>query len=186
MASHSKPVKGRAYKFYVGLYSQADTKLLISAPTLDAADFRISKDGGALAPLTTLPSVYPAGSAAVMIDLSAAEMNADNISIICADAAGAQWCSQMIAIEPIEAAIPNFHFVMRDTSGNPATGRTVTVTRVLDNGTFGAGTVGTITEIGSGLYRVNLPKEDLLAVDCVSLLATATGCMPTMVTLTGR
>jgi hypothetical protein len=186
MASNSKPVKGRAYKFYVGLYDQANTKLLKVAPTLAAGDFKISKDGGAFANLATLPSINPAGSSAVMIDLSAAEMTADNITLLCVDAAGSEWCDALISIEPKEVAIPNFHFVMRDTTGNPATGKTVTVTRVLDNGTFGAGTVGTITEIGSGLYRVNLPLADLASTDSVTLLATATGCMPTMITLSGQ
>lgn len=186
MASNSKPVKGRAYKFYLGLYQQVDTKLLKAAPTIAAGDFKISKDGGAFANLTTLPSVNPAGSSAVMVDLSADEMTADNITILCVDAAGAEWCDQLISIEPQEVALPNFHFVMRDTTGNPVTGKTVTLTRVLDNGTFGTGTIGAVTEISSGLYRVNLPLADLLATDCVTLLATATGCMPTMVTLTGK
>ena len=185
MATSFKPVKGKAYTFNVGLVDQADTKKLRAAPTLAAGDFRISKDGGAFANLATLPTVTPSGGVAVQVALSASEMDADNVVITCIDAAGAEWCDSLISFETKEQAIPNFHFIMRDTGGNPATGKTVTVTRIIDGGTFGAGTVGAVTEIANGLYRVNLPLADLNAQDCVSLLATASGCMPTLVTLTG-
>jgi hypothetical protein len=184
MATSFKPVKGRAYKFYIGLVDQSNTKLLKANPTLAGADFNISKDGGAFAALTTTPSANPASGRAVMIDLSAAETTADNIVIQCVDAAGAEWCDQMISIETREQKSDYFHFVMRDTSGNPATGKTVTVTRVIDNGSFGAGTIGTVTEIANGVYRVQLPLADLNAQDCTTLYATATGCMPTLITLT--
>jgi hypothetical protein len=184
MATSFKPVKGRAYKFYIGLVDQANTKLLKANPTIASGDFQISKDGGSFANLTTLPSANPASGRAIMINLSSTETTADNIVIQCVDAAGAEWCDQLIAIETREQKSDYFHFVMRDTSGNPATGKTVTVTRVIDNGSFGAGTVGSVTEIANGVYRVALPLADLNAQDCTTLYATATGCMPTLITLT--
>ena len=183
MATSFKPVKGKAYSFSVGLVDAAATTKLKAAPTLAAGDFQISIDGGAFANLATLPTVTPAGGRAVKFSLSAAEMTGDNIVVQAVDAAGAEWCDLFIDIETKEQALPNLHFVMRDTSGNPATGKTVTAQRVLDNGTFGAGTIGTITEIGNGLYRVNLPLADVNAADNVTLLFTATGCMPSMLTL---
>jgi hypothetical protein len=187
MATSFKPVKGRGYVFYVGLVDQANTKLLKASPTIAAGDFKISKDGGTFANLTNLPAFTPStggNTYAVKIDLTSTEMTADNVVVTCVDAAGAEWCDQMISIETREQKSDYFHFVMRDTSGNPATGKTVTVTRVIDNGSFGAGTVGSVTEIANGVYRVALPLADLNAQDCTTLYATATGCMPTLITLT--
>jgi len=58
-------------------------------------------------------------------------------------------------------ALNNFHFLMTDdTNHNPVTGKTVTATRLLDNGTFGAGTLGSVTEVGNGVYRIDIPAAD--------------------------
>lgn len=79
-------------------------------------------------------------------------------------------------------AVSNWHFVMTDsTTHNPATGKTVTATRVLDNGSFSAGTLGSITEVANGLYRLDLPAADLNA-DVVTLRLTASGCDDQLVT----
>ena len=98
MADYAIPKAGVAYIFYTGLVSQADTKLLKSAPTLAAGDFKVSIDGGAFANLTTLPTNTPSGTS-VKISLSAAEMTGDNILVACIDAAGAEWCDQIISIQ---------------------------------------------------------------------------------------
>lgn len=212
------PKKNVAFAFKVGLVDQADTKKLKAAPTLAAGDFKISKDGGAFADLATLPTVTPAAGAAVLISLSSTEMNADDIVITCIDAAGAEWCDQLINLQTTARGIddlaypavtgrslavaadgsvtatlavrlkknqaqPNFHFKMTDsTTHNPASGKTVTLVRVLDNGTFGAGTIGTITEISGGLYRADIPAADLNG-DIVTLRATASGCDQLDITL---
>lgn len=99
MATYNTPKRGVAFKMYIGLVDQADTRLLKANPTIASGDFQISKDGGAFANLTTLPSANPASSRAVMIDLSASEMAADNIVIQCVDASGAQWCDQIINLQ---------------------------------------------------------------------------------------
>lgn len=99
MATYNTPKRATAFKMYIGLVSQADAKLLKVNPTIAAGDFQISKDGGAFANLATLPSVNPAGGRAVMIDLSASEMTADNVVVQCVDAAGAEWCDQMINLQ---------------------------------------------------------------------------------------
>ncbi len=81
-------------------------------------------------------------------------------------------------------AISNYQFLMTDsTTHNPATGKTVTVTRIIDNGSFGAGTIGSVTEISNGLYRVDLPAADLNG-NVVTLRMTASGCDDLFVTLT--
>lgn len=85
--------------FYVGLVSQANPNTLKSSATIAAGDFQVSIDGGALANLGTLPVVTPAASKMVKITLAQAEINGDNITVVCSDAAGAEWCDQIINIQ---------------------------------------------------------------------------------------
>ena len=49
MPTYHTPKRATAYKFYVGLTDQANTKLLKANPTLAAGDVKVSKDGGAFA-----------------------------------------------------------------------------------------------------------------------------------------
>lgn len=73
-------------------------------------------------------------------------------------------------------ALSNFHFLMTDSAThNPATGKTVTATRLLDNGTFGAGTLSAATEVSNGVYRVDLGTGDTNG-NTVTLRFTASGC----------
>jgi len=99
MPSYVSPKKGVQFIFYIGLVSQADTKLITANPTLAAGDFKVSIDGGALANLGTLPTVTPASGKAVKVTLSTSEMNGDNIIFIASDAAGAQWCDRIVTIQ---------------------------------------------------------------------------------------
>ncbi|MDP2323530.1 MAG: hypothetical protein Q8N51_05815 [Gammaproteobacteria bacterium] len=217
MPTYHTPKRATAYKFYVGLTDQANTKLLKANPTLAAGDVKVSKDGGAFANLTTLPSANPAAGAALMVDLSGTEMTADNVVVQFTDAAGAEWCDQMINIQttarqlddlaypattgrsllvdaagavPITTnlkknqALANFHFLMTDsTTHNPATGKTVTVTRCIDGGAFGAGTLSAVTEVSNGMYRVDFAAADLNG-NVVTLRATASGSDDLFVSLT--
>jgi hypothetical protein len=84
----SNEIKGRAYTFFVQCYKNGE---VVTNPTLATGDVTISKDGGAFANLATLPVVAPAGGNQVQVDLSATEMNADEINIEFLDAAGAEW-----------------------------------------------------------------------------------------------
>ncbi len=101
MATYVPPKRATELIFYIGLVSQADTKLFQTNPTIQAGDFKVSIDGGALNNPTTLPSVLPAGSKAVKVTLSTAEMTGDNIQLICSDAAGAEWCDVLINIQTV-------------------------------------------------------------------------------------
>lgn len=216
MATYNTPKRATAHKFYVGLVDQANTKLLKSNPTLAAGDVQVSKDGGAFANITTLPSASPAAGRALMVDLSATEMTADNIVVQFVDAAGAEWCDLFVNLQTtarqiddlaypsttgrsllVDAsggvaittnlkknqALTNFAFLMTDsTTHNPATGKTVTVTRAIDAGAFAAGTLSAVTEVSNGQYRVDFAAADLNG-NVVTLRATATGCDDLFMTL---
>lgn len=80
-------------------------------------------------------------------------------------------------------ALSNFAFLMTDsTTHNPATGKTVTVTRCIDGGAFAAGTLSAVTEVSNGQYRVDFLAADLNG-NVVTLRATATGCDDLFMTL---
>lgn len=99
------PVKNIAYSFYISLGDSATAGSFVSNPTLATGDFKVSTDGGALGNLTTLPVVTPASSVAVLVALSAAEMNGDTVVVVGIDAAGAEWDDIVISIEPESASL---------------------------------------------------------------------------------
>lgn len=72
--------------------------------------------------------------------------------------------------------LSNFAFLMTDsTTHNPVTGKTVTATRSIDGGAFGAGTLGAVTELSNGMYLVNIPAADRNG-NVVTYRFTAAGC----------
>jgi alcohol dehydrogenase YqhD (iron-dependent ADH family) len=98
-APYNPPVKNEDFVLYVALSDVLDSTSLKANPTIAAGDWKISKDGGAEANLTTLPVVTPASGVGVKITLSATEMNADNVSIIGIDqTATKEWCDFYLSI----------------------------------------------------------------------------------------
>ena len=93
-----EPQRGRSYEFSLSLVSSSTGQLLASPP-LVAGDFRVSKDHGAWANLTTLPTVAPAGSILVRVQLSATEMTADQVDVWAHDVEGV-WEDVMVQIQP--------------------------------------------------------------------------------------
>lgn len=84
-APWNPPVRAEDFRTFIALESYANPGTFQSNPTIAAGDFQVSKDGGAFANLTTLPSVAPASSEMVQIDLSGTEMTADVVVIRCKD-----------------------------------------------------------------------------------------------------
>lgn len=101
-------IAGSAFTYYLpGLEDQANPGLFKTAPTIGAADFTISINGGAFEALDNTPTVSPAGGTQIAIVLSATETTAagagGRITVNCQDAAGAEWYSVGLAI-PVQAA----------------------------------------------------------------------------------
>jgi hypothetical protein len=78
-------------------------------------------------------------------------------------------------------AINNYPFVMRDLSGLPRTGLTVTATRKIDSGSFSA-CANAPAEIADGWYEIDLAAADLNGVT-IALSLTATGSSGTFATI---
>lgn len=70
----------------IALQDLANAGSFKAAPTIASGDFKVSIDGGALANLTVLPSVEPAASIWVNLQLSASEMTGDQILVQAIDA----------------------------------------------------------------------------------------------------
>lgn len=87
----TQPIKGQAYDFYVGLDDINESFSFVTNPTIEAGDFQVSVDGGALANITTLPVVTPSGSQSVKVSLSASEMSGDKVVVLGSDAADDEW-----------------------------------------------------------------------------------------------
>lgn len=160
MPSYNTPKRGVAFQLAIGLVDQANTKLLKVNPTIAAGDFQISKDFGAFANLATLPTVLPAGSRSVQINLSIAEMTADNIVIQCVDAAGAEWCDQMINLQTTVSQLDDLA-----TATNLAAAKAVIDAILLDTaeiGTAGAGLTALASAANLALVNAkttNLPTD---------------------------
>ena len=96
------PIRGAAFSFTMGLGDAAPTTTsgsLKTNPTLAAGDVMVSKDGGAYANITTLPSTYPSASNTILVSLSATEMEAAIISVRFADqTATKEWCDSVVSI----------------------------------------------------------------------------------------
>lgn len=80
------------------------------APTLAAGDFKLEKDGGAAANLTTLPTVVPAGGSSLDISFSDTELQGKHIVLRMVDAAGAEWNDDAIHILTVGESSAYFPF----------------------------------------------------------------------------
>lgn len=98
-APYNPPKKNEDFLIYIALEDYSNPGNFRSNPTIASGDFQVSKDGGAFANLTTLPTVGPASSEMVLISLSATEMNADNVVIRAKDQTSPkEWCDFVLSI----------------------------------------------------------------------------------------
>jgi len=81
-APYNPPKKNEDFLIRIALEDYTLPGNFKSNPTIAAGDFKVATDSGALANLTTLPSVSPASSVLVLISISSSEMNGDVISIV--------------------------------------------------------------------------------------------------------
>jgi len=151
MATYVPAKNGVAFITYIGLRSQADSTTFKSNPTIASGDFKVSIDGGSLANLTNLPTVTPASSKMVQISLTAAEMTGSNITVVCSDAAGAEWMDVILNIPTTARQIDDLAY--------PATsGRSMVVdaaglvdANAVKMGPSGSGTAQTARDVGASV-----------------------------------
>lgn len=122
-----------------------------ATPTIAAGDFKVDIDGAGFNNLGTLPTVSPAGGVAVLITLSAAEMNGDVITVTCIDQTSPkEWADYVFCIQTTALAYGALQ---------PATaGRTLVVdaagladANMVKAGPTGAGSAITARDIGASV-----------------------------------
>lgn len=98
-APYNPPNKNQDFLIRIALEDFTNPGSFKANPTIAAGDFKVTIDGAALANLSTLPSVSPAGSILVLLTLSAAEMNGDVITIVGIDQTSPkEWSDFVISI----------------------------------------------------------------------------------------
>src|SRR3990167_10206195 len=110
MATYVPPKINTAYVFYISLVSQANTKVFQANPTLAAGDFNVATEDGAPGGLGTTPTVDADFTKRVKVTLAAGEMNGGNVTLICSDAAGAEWCDLTINIQTSARQVDDLAF----------------------------------------------------------------------------
>jgi hypothetical protein len=98
-APYNPPKKGEDFVFRIALEDYANPGNFKVAPTIAAGDFQVTTDAGGFGNLGTLPTVSPAAGRAVLITLSASEMNGDVITLMCVDQTSPkEWADLIISI----------------------------------------------------------------------------------------
>ncbi len=84
------PQAGQEFFINVSMLDRSTGEIL-SNPTIEAADFKISTDGKILTELINTPVVKPPRSGIVNIHLTESEVGNENFTIVMRDVAGSQW-----------------------------------------------------------------------------------------------
>lgn len=170
--------------------------------TGDAANLTayVGKDGGtltALADTTATEMSSTNGAGWYSFDLAQAETNADKLLFT-----GKSTTANVVVVgQPWATRPANFTALAIDSSGNvkvqsgmkknaafrvefqmtdstthnPATGKTVTITRGIDGGSFSGGTISAVTETANGWYYADFAAADMNGTS-IRVRATASGC----------
>ena len=136
------PVFNKSYSFYVSLADASDPSKFKAAPTIAVGDFQISIDGSAFANLTTTPVVVPAGGIAVLVSLSADEMNGSKVNVQAIDAAGSEWEELLISLDVPTASTETINDIQEgdriETNVSLVINKKGTTTPVLDKSITGS------------------------------------------------
>lgn len=98
-APFNPPKKNEDFKIRVCLKDMAVNGRFKANPTIAAGDFKVTTDAGGFGNLATLPTVSPAAGKAVLIELSAGEMNGDVITVVWSDQTDPpEWADGFISI----------------------------------------------------------------------------------------
>lgn len=166
-------IRNRASQTYRRPLISRSTNEFQVLPTLAAGDVQVKKDAGSWTNIATLPTAT-AAMEDVLVTLSQAETDCAELQIRWKDVAGAEWHDAMDNFQPKDFGKAEFEFSMRLLNGDPATGKTITRTRSLNGSAFAVGTLGAVTEVGSGIYKLDIPHADLNGVG--TLLFTEATC----------
>lgn len=97
------PIKNQVWQFWCFVTSQANTNVFQTTVTLAPGDVTALRDGVSIGNLDTLP-VEVGATGCLRVDLSADEMNGDEMTVIkFSDVAGNEWQDAAFIVMPMEA-----------------------------------------------------------------------------------
>lgn len=181
---------------------EAETDLIVASTSgltftvANQVDVNVVDWKGAAAPAMTGDAFArlgaPAGAsvsadiAAVKVDTAAIKVTTDKFVFTVANQVDANALSMATSLRAgirKNVALAKFEFLMTDsTNHNPSTGLVVTVTRSIDGGAFGAGTLSAVTEVSNGVYSVDFGAGDLNG-NVITLRCTAAASDDLFVTI---
>jgi len=165
-----EPIRAIAYEFSLTLVDSA-TGGLRPNPTLAAGDFQVSQDHGALANLTTLPTVAPAGSALVRVQLSATEMTVtQQVDVVAHDPDG-QWDDVTVQIQPTRTLGTDFKTLL---SAEAQTGVVLPRVTLVDTLTT---YTGDTPQSGDAFARLGVPAGASVSADVAAVDADTTALL---------
>lgn len=175
-------IRNRASQTFRRALISRSTNEFQVAPTLAIGDVMVKKDAGAWANIATLPTV--GADEEILVTLSQAETDCSELLIRYKDVAGAQWHDALDVFSPKDFGVVDFPFYMVLLNGDPALGKTIVRERSLNGGAFGVGTLGAVTEVGNGTYKLTIPHADLNGAG--SLRFSEGTCQPRVIHFLGK
>lgn len=100
-APYNPPKKNEEFLVRIALEDLMNPGSFKANPTIVSGDFQVDLDGAGLSDLTTTPYTDPAGSVLVYLHLTAAEMNADVVTVVGIDQGAAEdreWSDFVVSI----------------------------------------------------------------------------------------
>lgn len=100
-APYNPPKKNEEFLIRIALEDVLNPGNFKASPTIEFGDFKVDLDGAGLNDLTTTPYTNPAGSVLVYLHLTAAEMDADVVTVVGIDQgtiADREWSDFVISI----------------------------------------------------------------------------------------
>jgi len=98
--TNTPPIKAGSFTFYISLVSQTDTDLFQKSVTLATGDVKVSKDGGGLNNIASLP-VEIAATGVLAVALTGTEMTANTVVVSFVDAADDEWQDALVEIRTV-------------------------------------------------------------------------------------
>ena len=188
-------VAGQTKTIGIELGSVANAGKFQVNPTLDAADFRISINGGAFAALTNTPTVTPAGGAQVQVIFAAAETTSagvgGRIHLRCSDSSGAEWQDLAIELEVFATAEDTLVATVTNLTNAPTAGdltatmktsvttaaTAATPTAAAVTGNVGGNVAGSVASVTAGVTladnAITAAKIATDAIDADAIAASA-------------
>lgn len=154
-----KSVAGTASAGTAGYVAPDWSAIHAPTTTVDLSGTTIKNVDNAIAAVTTVTNLTNAPTAG---DFTATMKTSIGTAVAASAVASVTAAVATTSNIKTNQALAKFQFLMTDsTLHNPKTGLTVTCTRSIDGGAFGAGTLANITEISNGTYTVDFGAGDL-------------------------